>query len=106
MINGNSLTWLKPSALLINMARGGLVEIGALVAALESQRLGGAALDVLANDPPWGGTSPAGERTEPAAHSPHGLEFAPSPAQACRNNRQPSPSLCGGTLAGALNQRP
>ena len=52
MINGNSLTWLKPSALLINMARGGLVEIEALVAALESQRLGGAALDVLANEPP------------------------------------------------------
>lgn len=52
LINGTSLGWLKPSALLINMARGALVDTDALVAALEGQRLAGAALDVLVNEPP------------------------------------------------------
>jgi len=52
LIDGTSLGWLKPSALFINMARGALVDIDALVAALEAGRLGGAALDVVVNEPP------------------------------------------------------
>jgi glycerate dehydrogenase len=52
MINGTRLGWLKPSALLINMARGALVDMEALVAALEAQQLAGAALDVLVKEPP------------------------------------------------------
>ena len=52
LINGTSLGWLKPSALLINMARGALVDIDALVAALEAGRQGGAALNVVVNEPP------------------------------------------------------
>ena len=52
LINGTSLKWLKPSALLVNMARGALVDTEALVAALQQQRLAGAALDVLCHEPP------------------------------------------------------
>ena len=52
MINGKRLGWLKPSALLINMARGALVDTDALVAALGAQQLAGAALDVLVKEPP------------------------------------------------------
>ena len=52
MINGARLGWLKPSALLINMARGALVDTDALVAALRAQQLAGAALDVLVKEPP------------------------------------------------------
>ena len=52
MINGARLGWLKPSALLINMARGALVDTDALLAALRAQQLAGAALDVLVKEPP------------------------------------------------------
>ena len=52
LINGTSLGWLKPSALLINMASGALVDTEALGAALDGGRLAGAALDVLVSEPP------------------------------------------------------
>lgn len=47
LINRESLSWLKPSALLINTARGSLIDTEALVEALKVGKLSGAALDVL-----------------------------------------------------------
>lgn len=46
LINAQLLAQVKPSALLINVARGPVVDTPALVAALNQQRLAGAALDV------------------------------------------------------------
>ncbi|HYO90467.1 MAG TPA: D-2-hydroxyacid dehydrogenase [Pyrinomonadaceae bacterium] len=52
MIGRAELALMKPDAILINTARGGLVDESALAEALESGRIGGAGFDVLTEEPP------------------------------------------------------
>jgi len=52
LIGTNELRQMKKSAFLINTARGGLVDEQALADTLKSGHLGGAALDVLSEEPP------------------------------------------------------
>lgn len=55
LIGDRELSLMKPDALLINTARGGLVDSGALASALREGRIGGAGIDVLAQEPPVDG---------------------------------------------------
>ena len=55
MIGREELSLMKPTAILINCARGGLVDESALAAALREGRLGGAGVDVLSTEPPGAG---------------------------------------------------
>lgn len=55
LIGARELSLMKPDAVLVNTARGGLVDAAALARALRERRIGGAAIDVLVTEPPVGG---------------------------------------------------
>ena len=52
MISTAQIALMKPTAFLVNVARGGLIDEDALYAALKSNRIAGAGLDVFVKEPP------------------------------------------------------
>lgn len=83
LIDGRALALMKPSAFLINTARGALVDADALVEALREKRLAGAALDVLTQEPP-----PADHPLIKAAKELDNLLVTPHCAWTARETRQ------------------
>jgi glycerate dehydrogenase len=52
LINDRSLALMKPTAFLVNTARGALVDEAALIDALRNKKIAAAALDVISKEPP------------------------------------------------------
>jgi phosphoglycerate dehydrogenase-like enzyme len=75
MIGATALEQMKPKALLINVARGGLVDEEALAEALRRKRIGGAVLDVTATEP-LPETSPLWDLPN-CVITPHDSAFSP-----------------------------
>jgi phosphoglycerate dehydrogenase-like enzyme len=73
MIGDSELARMKPGAFLINTARGPLIQERALLAVLQSGRLGGAALDVLESEPSF---SPALLSHPNCAITPHAAFYS------------------------------
>jgi glycerate dehydrogenase len=81
LINQSRLAMMKPSALIVNTARGGLIDSKALVQALQQGIIAGAAVDVLATEPP--------DQHDPLLNAKlHNLIITPHVAWAARESRQ------------------
>jgi D-3-phosphoglycerate dehydrogenase len=52
LVNAERIALMKPSAIIVNTARGEMIDEDALTAALAQGRLAGAGLDVMASEPP------------------------------------------------------
>jgi glycerate dehydrogenase len=81
LIGRAQLALMKPDALIINTARGALIDVAALADALRAGKLGGAAIDVLPQEPPVDG-SPLFATDLP------NLILTPHTAWAARESRQ------------------
>jgi glycerate dehydrogenase len=81
LIGQPELAMMKPSALLINTARGGIVDEQALAEALKAGGIGGAGIDVLTSEPP----SPEHPLLDPDIPN---LILTPHTAWASRETRQ------------------
>jgi len=71
IIDARALEQMPSHALLINTARGGLVDSAALVAALSRASIGGAGIDVLAEEPPVSGDPLLDYRSDRLIVTPH-----------------------------------
>jgi glycerate dehydrogenase len=83
LINAETLSLMKPTALLVNTARGALIDEAALIEALRQKRLGAAALDVISREPP-----PADHPIIQAAKDLNNLLVTPHTAWSAREARE------------------
>lgn len=95
LIGNRELALMKNSAILINTARGGLVDSSALVSAIDAGQIAGAAVDVLNEEPPSNG-DPLLESDNPR------LFVTPHIAWATREARQHSVGQLAGNIEAFL----
>lgn len=83
LVNAELLATLKPGALLVNCARGGIIDEEAALAALREGRLGGLGVDVLPQEPPREGHPLLDALSEPLnlIVTPHNAWITPEARQ-------------------------
>ena len=83
LINPRSLSLMKPTAFLLNTARGALIDEAALIEALRQRQIAGAALDVMTQEPP-----PRNHPIIEAARELDNLIVTPHTAWSARETRE------------------
>jgi D-3-phosphoglycerate dehydrogenase len=103
MIGAAQLARMKPTAFLINTARGGLVDHGALAAALAAGTIAGAALDVQEREPPDLSQPPYNDRR--VIVTPHAAFYSSESVDDLRRRaaRQVGVRLAGGRPENVVN---
>jgi glycerate dehydrogenase len=101
LINERALSLMKPTAFLINTARGALIEDAALIRALREKRLAGAALDVISGEPP-----PDDHPILNAAKELDRLWLTPHTAWSARESRERLISEVAQNIAGFFAGKP
>ena len=97
LIDARRIALMKSGAVLVNTARGGIVDEAALVAALREGRLGGAAIDVFEREP-----LPAGSVIGAAAGTLPNLILTPHVAGVTRESNARIGALVAERVAAAL----
>lgn len=95
LVNAERLALMKPTAILVNTARGGCVDEPALIDALTQRRLFAAGLDVYAREP----------AIDPRMFSCPGLVLAPHIGSATRETRGAMAQLCADAVIAILSGR-
>jgi glyoxylate reductase len=95
LVNAARLAVMKPTAILVNTARGGCVDEDALIAALTEGRIFGAALDVYAKEP----------GINPRLHTCPRLTLAPHIGSATTETRTAMAQLCADAVIAVLSGR-
>jgi phosphoglycerate dehydrogenase-like enzyme len=98
LIDGKELARMKPSAYLLNTARGGIVDEAALYGALKSRQIAGAAIDCFASEPLT--APPRLAELDNVLLAPHAIGWTEELF------RDIGRAACGALLALSLGQRP
>ncbi|HXV80544.1 MAG TPA: NAD(P)-dependent oxidoreductase, partial [Candidatus Binatia bacterium] len=96
-----TLSLLKPTALLVNTARGALIDELALIEALRAHKLAAAALDVISQEPP-----PAGHPIIQAAKELDNLVVTPHTAWSARETRERLLREVANNIGGFFEDKP
>jgi glyoxylate reductase len=95
-IGAPELAQMKPSATLVNLARGGIVDDPALIQALAAGRLAGAGLDVFENEPAF----------DPGFLNLKNVVLTPHIASASAQTRRKMAQRAANNLIAAINGTP
>ncbi len=94
-IGAAELAMMKPTATLVNLARGGIVDDAALIAALRAKTIAAAGLDVFENEPKF----------NPDFLDLHNVVLTPHIASATESTRRAMANRAADNLIAALHQR-
>ena len=104
LIGRDAIARLKPGSIVLNVARGGVVDEAAVAEALRSGHLGGAGIDVFEQEPPTG--SPLLDAPEHAADAAPRRVDRRGPGPRLRGGRRPGPRRARRPERALRGQRP